>query len=1053
MTTGFRIKHSKDNAANYAISTNMTTKIDSLYVAENNASTGLDLVNTASDSLSLMQDRVQRLRDLQEQANNGTYGSESLNAINAECNALVDEINRLYLKSEYNGINLFLQTTTDTGGKEQIFQEVLADSTTKFSDLGITSGSFSVLDSTGNIEESYDIEENDTIGDLLSTIRSHGLNASIERGKITISSIDGKYVNGDLMTALGINTQSSSFVESTAQTTTLQVTYTETTTIPGYTYTSGIAQTSEVLDYTTTTTTTITETYTSGIAQTSEVLDYTVTTTTTSTETSSFINDITRRDTRYMTSLSSVDPTSDLADGTYKISTPDELAQLATMTNAGLISSGDEFVLASNIDLSGYSNRTPIGTDDNRFTGQFDGNGYVISNLNVDGILSSNVGLFGFVDGGSIYNLGLENAKARSNNNFVGSLIGKLQNGTVSNCYANGGEVYAGQYAGGLIGYACNCEIRDCWANINSASTDFVGGFVGTAQGYNLYIENCFSLGSVQGGSSVGGVVGCSYHGLFKNCYSTGTVSGHFNYVGNFIGDCRSSCTFTNCYATVNPTLNFSGYDSTLVNSPVFTISNTATVTNEMKDKISVTATESTALSFLGLAQDGTIEVVSKPTTTAVSSSTSTIAVSSSTTLGELITALQDMGITASLSAGQLSIDASDLIYIDSISSALGSVIGIGSGAGKSFNTTTVTNEKEDTSSVTATESTALSFLGLAQDGAIEVVSKATTTAVSGSTSTIAVSNSTTLGELVTALQGMGLTASLSAGRLSIDASDLIYIDSISSPLSSVIGIGSGAGTSFNTTTIAPVVNTETYTLSNSTTMGKLGLNTSKNVTVISNGTSSSFIIDPNTTFAQLQQSLQSKGFTVGLNDGIVTLNADSDIYLNSVDLSALLNLGAVNKTESLTQKNLPSSVIKYVIDLIDQVGNVYAPGEVVLQVGIDADINSRLSVQLSFSIGSYQNFRKIGLDNNDYLTEIDDMLAILNERQVEFGAVQNRLMSVLDEIAIKRDNLISSRSTLRDADIAELSSTYIQQQILQQASATLLATANQSPSIALQLI
>ena len=68
------------------------------------------------------------MRDLQEQANNGTYGAESLNAINAECNALVDEINRLYLGSEYNGINLFLETTTDAGGKAQILQEVIADS-------------------------------------------------------------------------------------------------------------------------------------------------------------------------------------------------------------------------------------------------------------------------------------------------------------------------------------------------------------------------------------------------------------------------------------------------------------------------------------------------------------------------------------------------------------------------------------------------------------------------------------------------------------------------------------------------------------------------------------------------------------------------------------------------------------------------------------------------------------------------------------------------------------------------------------------------------------
>ena len=45
------------------------------------------------------------------------------------------------------------------------------------------------------------------------------------------------------------------------------------------------------------------------------------------------------------------------------------------------------------------------------------------------------------------------------------------------------------------------------------------------------------------------------------------------------------------------------------------------------------------------------------------------------------------------------------------------------------------------------------------------------------------------------------------------------------------------------------------------------------------------------------------------------------------------------------------------------------------------------------------------------------------------------------------------SLSTLRDTDVAQESSNYIQAQILQQASATLLATANQTPSIALNLI
>lgn len=61
--------------------------------------------------------------------------------------------------------------------------------------------------------------------------------------------------------------------------------------------------------------------------------------------------------------------------------------------------------------------------------------------------------------------------------------------------------------------------------------------------------------------------------------------------------------------------------------------------------------------------------------------------------------------------------------------------------------------------------------------------------------------------------------------------------------------------------------------------------------------------------------------------------------------------------------------------------------------------------------------------------------------------------MSALEQIKVSYDNLVSTQSTIRDADIAEESSAYIRSQILQQASATLLAAANQSPSIALQLL
>ena len=112
------------------------------------------------------------------------------------------------------------------------------------------------------------------------------------------------------------------------------------------------------------------------------------------------------------------------------------------------------------------------------------------------------------------------------------------------------------------------------------------------------------------------------------------------------------------------------------------------------------------------------------------------------------------------------------------------------------------------------------------------------------------------------------------------------------------------------------------------------------------------------------------------------------------------------------------------------------------------------IGLEFGFALDGIEGLRQIGLDTStDYLSTLDNMLDIVSAKATEYGAAQNRLESALDEIAIQYDNLVSSRSTLRDADIAEVSSLYIQQQILQQASATLLATTNQSPSIALQLI
>ena len=124
---------------------------------------------------------------------------------------------------------------------------------------------------------------------------------------------------------------------------------------------------------------------------------------------------------------------------------------------------------------------------------------------------------------------------------------------------------------------------------------------------------------------------------------------------------------------------------------------------------------------------------------------------------------------------------------------------------------------------------------------------------------------------------------------------------------------------------------------------------------------------------------------------------------------------------------------------------------EIIFQIGIDSKSSSQIALDTAFML-NVSSLRGIGNGGN-YLSQIDNMINTISSKQTEYGAAENRLESALEEISTQYDNLVSSRSTLRDADIAEVSSDYIRQQILQQASATLLATANQSPSLALQLI
>lgn len=113
MTTGFKVNRAKDDAAGYNIIDTMTTKIGSFEVAADNAQIGIDMLTTTEENYALLTTHLQRIRDLTEQAANGTYSEDSLAAINAEITARLNEITRVAETAEYNGMYLMNGDITD----------------------------------------------------------------------------------------------------------------------------------------------------------------------------------------------------------------------------------------------------------------------------------------------------------------------------------------------------------------------------------------------------------------------------------------------------------------------------------------------------------------------------------------------------------------------------------------------------------------------------------------------------------------------------------------------------------------------------------------------------------------------------------------------------------------------------------------------------------------------------------------------------------------------------------------------------------------------------
>lgn len=134
--------------------------------------------------------------------------------------------------------------------------------------------------------------------------------------------------------------------------------------------------------------------------------------------------------------------------------------------------------------------------------------------------------------------------------------------------------------------------------------------------------------------------------------------------------------------------------------------------------------------------------------------------------------------------------------------------------------------------------------------------------------------------------------------------------------------------------------------------------------------------------------------------------------------------------------------------------------GVVEIQVGIHNDpTNDRIKYDSTTTDASLEALGLIGegIANKEgaqlSLAKLDDALTRINGTRANLGALQNRLQSASNTIAITEENFSAANSRIRDVDVASETADMAKNNILSQAGVSVLAQANQSPNFALKLL
>ena len=365
----------------------------------------------------------------------------------------------------------------------------------------------------------------------------------------------------------------------------------------------------------------------------------------------------------------------------------------------------------------------------------------------------------------------------------------------------------------------------------------------------------------------------------------------------------------------------------------------TNTTSDELFTTSTITLSTTSTFGNLGFAENETGVVTIKNN----DNETFNITLAANNTVGDLIISLAGAGISASVQDGKFTINANNRAYITSMDLNVRNALGLNGDDLFTVNTDYFNNEStemHEDATFTAKSDTTFATIGLTTNGFITVVSN-------GTQDVIEINPEQSLGEMLTALAGYGIAASLKDGILTIKGNGSNYVEGISNNLQDVLHLEAGENKSWHTDVYKSYTNTnsgqKTFGTEESITgdavLSTINSMTNGNLVVHKvDGTFETISVDTSKTLDEFFEQIANYGLVGSIDtNGVVNITGVGNVYLQAVtggsDILTALKLGNVETSVKTVTVNRTSNTLSHTVeaaasgatklnDLIDSNGN-----------------------------------------------------------------------------------------------------------------------------------